>query len=75
MLFRSFLMVSTWRYPSFKDLNLSRPRSPLTFVVVGGAIYLTYLYSRWALLGFAVTYMMSGIVIRIGGIIRRRFRG
>ena len=71
----SFLMVSTWRYPSFKDLNLSRPRSPLTFVVVGGAIYLTYLYSRWALLGFAVTYMMSGIVIRIGGIIRRRFRG
>ena len=28
----SFLMVSTWRYPSFKDLSLMRPRSPLTFV-------------------------------------------
>src|SRR5712692_7726029 len=31
----SFLMVSTWRYPSFKDLSLTRPRSPLTFVLLG----------------------------------------
>ena len=30
-----FLMVSTWRYPSFKDLNLMRPRSPLMFVLLG----------------------------------------
>ena len=30
----SFLMVSTWRYPSFKDLSLVRPRSPLTFLPV-----------------------------------------
>ena len=29
----SFLMVSTWRYPSFKDFNLLRPRSPLSVVV------------------------------------------
>lgn len=31
----AFLMVSTWRYPSFKDLSLLRPRSPLVFVLVG----------------------------------------
>src|SRR5690349_12077201 len=30
----AFLMVSTWRYPSFKDLNLMQPRSPLTIVMV-----------------------------------------
>src|SRR4051794_23515293 len=30
----SFLMVSTWRYYSFKDLNLMRPRSPLILVLV-----------------------------------------
>ena len=31
----SFLMVSTWRYRSFKDLSLVRPRSPLTIILVG----------------------------------------
>src|SRR6478736_5389701 len=35
----SFLMVSTWRYPSFKDLSLTQPRSPLTVVMVGSLIY------------------------------------
>ena len=28
-----FLMVSTWRYYSFKDINLLRPRSPLSIIV------------------------------------------
>src|SRR5277367_6100547 len=32
MFLLAFLMVSTWRYPSFKDLNLTKPRSPFTFV-------------------------------------------
>ena len=31
----SFLMVSTWRYYSFKDINLLRPRSPLMVIVLG----------------------------------------
>ncbi len=30
----AFLMVSTWRYSSFKDLNLMRPRSPLTVILL-----------------------------------------
>ena len=70
----SFLMVSTWRYPSFKDLHLLRPRSPLTFVVVGGLIYLICFFSRPMLLGMAASYVGCGIVIRIGGILRRRTR-
>jgi len=70
----SFLMVSTWRYPSFKDLSLTRPRSPLTFVALASAIYLVVIFSRPALLAMAACYVLSGIVIRLGGILRRRFK-
>jgi CDP-diacylglycerol--serine O-phosphatidyltransferase len=70
----SFLMVSTWRYPSFKDLNVVRPRSPLTFVVLCVFIYLIWNVSEPLLLAISVCYVMSGILIRIGGIVRRRMR-
>jgi len=70
----SFLMVSTWRYPSFKDLGLVRPRSPLTFVVLSILIYLIWDLSQPMLLGMSACYVLSGIMIRAGGILRRRFR-
>ncbi len=68
----SFLMVSTWRYRSFKDLNLLRPRSPRSVVVLGSLIYLIWNYSRPVLLAMAVTYVGGGIAVRIGGMLRRR---
>ena len=67
------LMVSTWRYRSFKDLNLLRPRSPRSVVILGSFIYLMWNYSRAMLLAIAVTYVGSGIAVRIGGVLRRRF--
>jgi CDP-diacylglycerol--serine O-phosphatidyltransferase len=70
----SFLMVSTWRYPSFKDLTLTKPRSPLSVVLLGALIYLIWNFSQPALLGMAICYVGSGIVIRIGGLIRRRLK-
>ena len=70
----SFLMVSTWRYPSFKDLSVVRPRSPLTFVVVSILIYLIWDLSQPVLLAMSICYVLSGIVIRAGGIVRRRLR-
>jgi CDP-diacylglycerol--serine O-phosphatidyltransferase len=70
----SFLMVSTWRYPSFKDLSLVRPRSPVTFVVLSILIYLIWNSSEEMLLGMSACYVLSGIVIRAGGIVRRRLR-
>ena len=70
----SFLMVSTWRYPSFKDLHLLRPRSTLILVLLGSFIFLMFYASQPLLLGIMATYVASGIVIRIGGIVRRRFR-
>jgi len=70
----SFLMVSTWRYRSFKDLNLLRPRSTRSVVVIGILIYSIWNYSRPVLLAIALVYLGSGIVVRIGGLLRRRFR-
>jgi CDP-diacylglycerol--serine O-phosphatidyltransferase len=70
----SFLMVSTWRYPSFKEINLTGPRSPLTVILFGALIYLVWNYAQPVLLGLSVAYVGSGIVIRAGGIVRRRFR-
>jgi CDP-diacylglycerol--serine O-phosphatidyltransferase len=70
----SFLMISTWRYASFKDINLLRPRSPLTIVFLGSLIYLIWHYSQPVLLGMATAYTLSGILVRIGGLLRRRAR-
>jgi CDP-diacylglycerol--serine O-phosphatidyltransferase len=70
----SFLMVSTWRYPSFKDLNLLQPRSPLIVVLLGSLVYLIVVFSHPVLLGMSAFYVGTGIVIRLGGIVRRRLR-
>jgi len=70
----SFLMVSTWRYPSFKEVSLTGPRSPLTVILFGALIYLIWNYSQPVLLTLASLYVSTGIFIRAGGVIRRRFR-
>jgi CDP-diacylglycerol---serine O-phosphatidyltransferase len=70
----AFLMVSTWRYPSFKEISLTGPRSPLTVILFGALIYLIWNYSQPVLLALASLYAFTGIAIRAGGIIRRRFR-
>jgi CDP-diacylglycerol--serine O-phosphatidyltransferase len=69
-----FLMVCTWRYHSFKGINLSKPYTPLIFVLVGGLIYGIWNWPQPVLLAMASAYVASGIVIRIGGIVRRRLR-
>jgi CDP-diacylglycerol--serine O-phosphatidyltransferase len=70
----SFLMVCTWRYPSFKEINLKGPRSPLTVILFGSLIYLIWNYSQPVLLALAMLYVSTGIVLRAAGIVRRRFR-
>ncbi len=66
-----FLMVSTWRYRSFKDLNLLRPRSPIWVVILGAFIFLIWSYPQAVLLLMGVLYVGSGIVVRLGGLMRR----
>ena len=70
----SFLMISTWRYPNFKNLNFRRPHSPLMVVGIGIVIFLIYTVPQPMLLGMSATYMLSGIIVRVGGVVRRRLR-
>jgi CDP-diacylglycerol--serine O-phosphatidyltransferase len=74
LLLLGFLMVSTWRYYSFKGINLTKPYTPLIIIVIGGFIYGFWNYAQVMLLVMASAYVASGIVIRIGGIVRRRLR-
>jgi CDP-diacylglycerol---serine O-phosphatidyltransferase len=68
------LMVSTWRYYSFKGISLSKPYTPLLIILLGAFIYLTWNWPQPVLLAMASSYVASGILIRLGGIIRRRMR-
>jgi CDP-diacylglycerol--serine O-phosphatidyltransferase len=69
-----FLMISTWRYYSFKGINFNKAYSPLIIIVLGGLIYAIWNYSQPVLLLMGIAYVGSGIFIRIGGIVRRRLR-
>ncbi len=69
-----FLMVSTWRYYSFKGLKLDKARSPLILIVLGAFIYGVWNFGQPVLLAMSATYVASGILIRLGGIVRRRLR-
>jgi CDP-diacylglycerol---serine O-phosphatidyltransferase len=69
----ALLMVSRWRYPSFKQIVSSKPRSPL-IVLVLGAVAIICFWSQPVLLILAVTYVLSGIALRIGGLLRRHRR-
>ena len=56
-------MVSTWRYTSFKNLRLSRPRSPVTLLVVGSVIFLLWnVISQDYYESNAAKHFLAGIV-------------
>ena len=74
LLLLAFLMVSTWRYYSFKGISLNKAYSTVTIIILGGLIYAIWNYSRPVLLSLAITYVGSGIVIRAAGLLRRRLR-
>jgi len=65
------LMVSTWRYPSLKQINVSKPRTPLIVLIVGGVAFLIWEWSQPFLLAAACAYVFSGIVLRLSSFVRR----
>ncbi len=67
-----FLMVSTWRFYSFKDLNL-RNRHPFQSLIVICAFFgLLAAFHHYMLFIIAVVYAMSGVVTRLSYFFRRR---
>ena len=66
----ALLMISGWRYRSFKEINfLGRPLSVLFCATL---IFLVWNFSRPVLLTMALTFASSGVLARLGGLFRRR---
>lgn len=67
-----YLMVSTWRFYSFKDIDF-RSRRPFRLIVViavvGSSIWF---FSQQALFAIAILYMASGVLWRLQWIFRRK---
>lgn len=67
-----FLMVSTWRFPSFKDLHL-RNRHPFQILIlICGIGALIWFFSEYVLFIIAMSYMLSGVLMRFAWLVRRR---
>lgn len=66
----AFLMVSRMRYYSFKALDLRKRRSYLAVIFIGLIIWGIWSFSEPVLLTLALTYALSGILLRITSKIR-----
>ena len=70
-----FLMVSTWRFWSGKEINFSRSHPFQLLFVVAIVFYIIFRFSQVVLFLWALTYMFSGIWARAAyGWSRRRRR-
>ena len=72
--FIGFLMVSTWRFWSGKEINLTGRRPFRLIVLVGLSIYLLVFFSREVLLLMAFAYLFSGVLARLAYSWRRHHR-
>jgi CDP-diacylglycerol---serine O-phosphatidyltransferase len=68
------LMVSTWRFWSGKEINLSDRHPFQRIVLLGLGIYATVVFSQYVLLVLAFVYMFSGIFARAAYSWQRRHR-
>jgi CDP-diacylglycerol--serine O-phosphatidyltransferase len=67
-----YLMVSTWRFYSFKDIDF-RSRHPFRLIIfLGLAIAAIFQFSQYMLFAIALLYTFSGVFWRLQWIFRRR---
>lgn len=72
MVLVAYLMVSTWRFYSFKDIDF-RSRQPFRLIVLFGLLFAGIWYFSGPLLfAIAMLYTFSGILWRLQWIFRRR---
>src|SRR3989442_5037479 len=68
----AYLMVSTWRFYSFKDIDL-RSRQPFRLIILFGLLFAAIrFYSQWVLFLIALLYVFSGVFWRLKWIFRRK---
>ena len=69
--FLSVMMVSTWRFSSFKTVGTS-VRSMRTIILALSVLVLIFLYSQYVLLAIVIMYILHGFLSRMVGIFWRR---
>jgi len=67
-----YVMVSTWRFYSFKDIDF-RSRQPFRLIILFGALFAgLWFFSRPLLFILALGYMASGVIWRLQWLFRRK---
>ena len=68
----AYLMVSTWRFYSFKDIDFG-VRRPFRLILVLAALFAAIrFFSHWVLFLMALLYMFSGVFWRLKWVLRRK---
>ena len=69
--FLSVMMVSTWRFSSFKTVG-TNARSMRTIILALSVGMLIFLYSQYVLLAIVIAYILHGLISRLASIFWRR---
>ena len=67
----ALLMVSNWRYYSFKELDLRRKRKFAVVMVVGSIFAGIFFFSKPVLMAISSTYVLSGVYLKLAQALRR----
>ena len=67
-----YLMVSTWRFYSFKDIDFGSRRPFRLIILIAMLIAAIWFFSRWVLFLIALLYVFSGVFWRLKWIFRRK---
>lgn len=70
--FLALLMISTIRYPSFKQVDMRSRKSYVSFYLLALLIALIYLYSQVVLLILATVYATSGFLMKIYQMVKHK---
>jgi CDP-diacylglycerol---serine O-phosphatidyltransferase len=70
--FAAILMVSTWRYYSFKDIDFRTPHPFRLILIIAAVVICIVFASQITLFVIAISYMLSGVILGMGFFIRRR---
>lgn len=72
VLLLGFLMVSRWRFPSFKGVDFRQRHTSRLLVLMCALVVLIIFFSDWTLFVLAIVYMLWGIFARLFyGMMRR----
>lgn len=72
VIFLAFLMVSTLRYSSFKNVGVGNRNPRIVILALAVFVLLMWFYSRWTLLIISLLYVAHGVVLKLWSVIKPR---